>query len=60
MNLRIECYNSPDSRNSAQLRTRASNEGQTKVRKDFTIMEKAPTRAFAWLKVPTSTLRFHI
>ena len=59
MNLRIECYNSPDSRNSAQLRTIASNEGHTKVRKDFTIIEKAP-RAFSWLKVPTSALRFHI
>ena len=23
---------------------------QTKVRKDFTITEKAPTRAFSWLK----------
>ena len=27
---------------------------QTKVREDFTIMEKAPTRAFSWLKAPTS------
>ena len=28
---------------------------QTKVREDFTITKKAPTRAFSWLKVPTST-----
>ena len=27
---------------------------QTKVREDFTIKEKAPTRTFSWLKVPTS------
>ena len=26
---------------------------QIKVREDFTIMEKAPTRAFSWLKAPT-------
>jgi len=24
------------------------------VREDFTIMEKAPTRAFSWLRAPTS------
>ena len=28
---------------------------QTKVRKEFTIIEKAPTWAFSWLKAPTST-----
>ena len=27
--------------------TRASNKGYAKVREDFTIMEKAPTRAFS-------------
>ena len=27
---------------------------QTKVCEDFTFTEKAPTRAFSWLKVPTS------
>ena len=26
---------------------------QSKVREDFTIMEKAPTSAFSWLKAPT-------
>ena len=25
---------------------------QTKVREDLTIMEKAPNRAFSWLKAP--------
>ena len=30
--------------------TRASNEGYPKVCEDFTITEKAPTRAFSWLK----------
>ena len=34
--------------------SRASNEGYTKVREDFTITEKAPTGAFSWLKAPTS------
>ena len=38
--------------------TRASNEGYAKVREDFTIMEKAATRAFSWLKAPTSTFTF--
>ena len=31
---------------------------QTKVREDFTIMKKAPTMAFSWLKVPTSAFTF--
>ena len=31
---------------------------QTKVPEDFTITEKAPTRAFSWLKAPTSTFIF--
>ena len=31
--------------------TRASNEGYPKVCEDFTITEKAPTRAFSWLKM---------
>ena len=31
---------------------------QTKARKDFTIMEKASTRIFSWLKAPTSTFTF--
>ena len=26
---------------------------QTKVREDFTIAERAPTKAFSWLKAPT-------
>ena len=29
-----------------------------KVRKHFTIIEKAPTRAFSWLKVPTIAFTF--
>ena len=33
---------------------RAANEGYPEARDDFTIMEKAPTRAFPWLKAPTS------
>ena len=40
------------------LKTRASNEGYPKVPEDFTIMEKAPTRAFFWLKAPTSAFTF--
>ena len=32
---------------------RAWNEGYPKVREDFAITEKAPTKAFSWLKAPT-------
>ena len=32
--------------------TRASNEGFRRLREDFTITEKAPTRAFSRLQVP--------
>ena len=39
------------------LYIRASNEGETKVREDLTITEKAP-RAFSWLKAPTSAFPF--
>ena len=31
---------------------------QTEVREDFTITEKAPNRAFSWLKAPTSAFTF--
>ena len=31
---------------------------ETKVLKHFTIMEKAPTKAFSWLKAPTNTFTF--
>ena len=31
---------------------------QTKVRKEFTISEKAPTRAFSWLRVPNNAFTF--
>ena len=31
---------------------------QTKVREDFTIRENVPTRAFSWLKEPTSSFTF--
>ena len=37
---------------------RASNEGFPKVPKIFTITEKVPTRAFFWLKAPTSAFTF--
>ena len=40
------------------LDSRASNEGYPKVREDFKIMEKAPTRAFSWLKASTSAFTF--
>ena len=33
-------------------------ESYSKVREDFTITEKAPTRAFSWLKAPTSAFTF--
>ena len=33
---------------------------QTKVRKEFTITEEATTRAFSWLKPPTSVYTFGI
>ena len=36
---------------------RASNEGYPKVHKDFTITEKAPTRAFSQLKAPTRSFK---
>ena len=35
---------------------RASNEGYQRAPTDFTITEKAPTRAFSWLKAPTLVL----
>ena len=38
--------------------SRASHEGYTKVREGFTITEKAPSRAFSWLKVPSSAFTF--
>ena len=37
------------------LVTRASNEGFQRLRKDITITERAFTRAFSWLKAPSST-----
>ena len=33
-------------------------ESYSKVREDFTITEKATTRAFSWLKAPISTFTF--
>ena len=41
-----------------QLHTLWTLELQTKVREHFTILEKAPTRAFTWLKAPTSAFTF--
>ena len=37
---------------------RAANEGYPEAQADFTITGKAPTRAFSWLKVPTSAFTF--
>ena len=34
------------------------NEGYPNVPEDFTITEKAPSRAFSWLKAPTSIFTF--
>ena len=39
---------------------KAYNEGYPKVPGDFRITEKAPTRAFSWLKAPTSAFTFKI
>ena len=41
-----------------RAQTRASNEGYPKVPEDFTITEKAPTRALSWLNAPTSAFTF--
>ena len=38
--------------------TSAWNEGYPNVPEEFTITEKAPTRAFSWLKAPTSAFTF--
>ena len=37
---------------------RAWNEDYPKVREDFIITEKAPIKAFTWLKASTSPLKF--
>ena len=42
----------------AALTNRASNEGYPEVREDFTITEKAPTRAYSWLKAATTAFTF--
>ena len=44
------------SSSSGWVHFRASNEGYPKVREDFTITEKAPTRAFSWLKAKVLVL----
>ena len=41
---------------STPVCARAWNEGYMKVREDF--IERAPTRAFSWLKAPTSAFTF--
>ena len=46
----------PDSR--LAVVDRASNKGSRRLREDITIMEKAPTRVFSWLKAPTSAFTF--
>ena len=40
------------------VHARALNVGYAKVREYFTITEKAPTRAFSWLKAPISAFTF--
>ena len=40
------------------LTIKAYNEGYPKVPGDFRITEKAATRAFSWLKAPTSAFTF--
>ena len=53
MNLSISCFITALIIITAAImlvRTRASNEGYLKVPEDFTITEKAPARAFSWLK----------
>ena len=37
----------------------ASDEGYHKILKDFSITERAPTRAFSWLKAPIKTILRH-
>ena len=39
---------------------RALNDGSRRLHKDFTITEKAPTRALFWLKVPTSSRKVSV
>ena len=61
MNLSISCFITALIIITAAImlvRTRASNEDYPKAPEDFTITEKAPTRAFFWLKVPTSAFTF--
>ena len=43
---------------ATDLYTTAWNEGYPNVPKDFTITEKASTRAFSWLKVATTAFTF--
>ena len=40
------------------IHIRDSNKGYPKVFENFTITEKAPTRAFSWLEAPTSVFTF--
>ena len=42
-------FRAAEYRAAGTLSTRAANEGSTKVREDFTITEKAPTRTFFWM-----------
>ena len=55
-NPRARQYPAPSSFTAFTPVTKAG--AQTKVRKDFTITEKAPTRAFSWLKVANTTFTF--
>ena len=45
---------------AAQLGAAGAIELGTKLREDFTISEKAPTRALSWLKAPTHLLRHYL
>ena len=44
--------------NYNEVSTAWSLELQTKVKRRFVITEKAPTRAFSWLKAPNSAFTF--
>ena len=51
----VLCVHGWGTMTTAQLPTCSPLELQTKVREDFTITEKASTRAYSWLKAPLST-----
>ena len=52
------CAGSPVSSDTSSGRLSHQVELETKVHEDFTITEKAPARAFSWLKVLTNTMHY--